>query len=85
MGLQKGSEEDESIDNLGNATNGSGSLDHLVFEQWLSKLRSPLPLKEGMSIEVIGKINQPFLIHTGKLEVVVALGQACPFKDVRME
>ncbi len=85
MGLQKGSEEDKSTNNLGDVTNGSGSLDQLVFEQRFSKLKSPLPLKEGMSIEVVGKINQHLLIHTGNLEVVVTLGQACPLKDVRTE
>jgi hypothetical protein len=38
-----------------------------------------------MNIEVVRKISQPSLIHTGDLEVAVTLGQACPLKDVKMK
>ncbi len=71
MGLQEGSKEDESTNNLGDATQGNGGLDQLVIGQRLSKLGSPLPFKEGMNIEVVENINQPFLIHTNNFEVVV--------------
>jgi hypothetical protein len=57
MGLQEGFEEDETTNNLGDATKGSGGLDQLVFRQGLYELGSPLPLKEGMNIELIGKIS----------------------------
>jgi len=53
MGLQEGSKEDESTNNLGDATQGNGGLDQLVIGQRLSKLGSPLPFKEGMNIGLL--------------------------------